>query len=238
MENSGKHVNELLLNSSDYFTLKIKSLRLEFYERLTDAVSEGINAIFLLLLSAFTLLFASVALAFWLGKLLSSYTAGFALIAFIYLACSGLFFLIQKKSDRRRLKNKLLLKIAKDLHDYDTLKKTQHEVDEQLKATELKVKQSFKELKTQYELLKDQFEKARGSLMGKAHGDDGPQIPRLLVRSAVELLLNRFFLKNAGFVTRKIVPVITNSIRSSKMFREKKKAGLFENIKLRISKIL
>jgi hypothetical protein len=238
MEDPGKPVNELFLNAPDYFNLKVKSLRLSLYERLTDAISQGISAIFLMLLIAFTLLFASLALGFWLSKTLSSYTAGFGIIAIIYLAGTGLLVLIQRNSDQKRLKNKILLKVSKNLHDYDALIKTRHQLQEELEMKELKLKKNFSDLKEQYESLRDQLDKMRSGLTGKDPGDAGDAIPRLLVRSVIDLVLDKYFIKNAGLLTRKIVPVIANSFRTSKTFRDKKQAGLFKNLRLKISKFL
>lgn len=89
-KDSEKVLHELKEDVSAYVELKLELLKLSAYERGGKIVSTLSYDLLLLLLAFFAILFIFVAIGLYLGDLLRSSGAGFAVVAILYLLMIGL----------------------------------------------------------------------------------------------------------------------------------------------------
>ncbi|MDR1103098.1 MAG: hypothetical protein LBL42_05010 [Tannerella sp.] len=84
-------------NAVTYVALKLELLKLGAYERTGKVFSVLSYGLILFILALFLMLFAFIALAFFLGDWLRSPGLGFALVAVLYLLIIGGVFLFRQK---------------------------------------------------------------------------------------------------------------------------------------------
>lgn len=85
-----KIFHELKEDVSTFVELKLELLKLSAYERGGKIISTLSYDLLLLFLAFFAILFLFVALGFYLGDLLRSYGAGFAVVVILYLLMIGI----------------------------------------------------------------------------------------------------------------------------------------------------
>src|SRR5688572_3640990 len=148
MESTGTLLNNLYTNIGEFINLKIKSVKLDFYERATNFISEAIHSAIIIAFSLFSLLFISVGLAFWLSEIFQSYKAGFSAVGSVYLSGMIIYLIVSHKKNNKKIKNAVLNKLNRTMENYDLLVDEQLAVDKQLADSETAVKQNFEEVKT------------------------------------------------------------------------------------------
>lgn len=89
-KDSEKVLHELKEDVSAYVELKLELLKLSAYERGGKIISTLSYDLLLLFLAFFAILFIFVAIGLYLGDLLRSSGAGFAVVAILYLLMIGL----------------------------------------------------------------------------------------------------------------------------------------------------
>ena len=109
--------------------------------------------------------------------------------------------------------------------------KEQDEVHAKVAASELI-------LKAKLDALKQKADDLKGNFIADENAHKVPKVPRMIMTSAVDFVLQKFILKNSGFLIKQILPVVANTLLTSKVFNEEKKTSLIENLKLKISKFL
>lgn len=231
MEKTGEIVHDLYTNTREYINLQSRSVKLEIYERVTNVISSGISAGFIALFGLFAFLFINFGLAYYLSDVFESKTYGFLTIGGFYIVVLGLYLLLRNKIAKNTLKNSILLKVSKTMNDYDEMLKEQDIVHAQVAASEERLKISMDDLKQKMEDLK-------GNFIPDENAHKGPKVPRILLTSAVDFVLKNFILKKSGFLVKHIVPVVANTLLTSKVFHEDKKVSIIENLKLKLSKFL
>lgn len=243
MEKTGAIINNIYSESNEYVRLQIKSVKLEIYERVTNLIDSGISAALILLFGLFSFLFINFGLAFWIGELFNSTKIGFFLIGLFYFVALGLYLALKNKVAKNKVRNIVLLKVSKTHNDYDLLLKEQKIVSAEVQKSETTIRDNFNELKENMETLKNDLNKIKEHFVtgaGDEHSEErvGPKIPRLAVTSIVDLLIQKVFLRKAGLMKKTLVPIITNALLTSSLFKETKKTSLIENLKLKLSKFL
>lgn len=228
MEKAGDIVHDLYTNTREYINLQSKSVKLEVYERITNVISSGISAGFIALFGLFSFLFINFGLAYYLSEVFESRTYGFLTVGGFYFIVLGLYLLLRNKIAKNKLKNTILLKVSKTMDDYDEMLKEQEIVHVQVAASEERMKTSMEELKQKMDELK-------GNFIPDENAHKGPKVPRILLTSAMDFVLKKFVLKNSGFLVKNIVPVVANTLLTSKVFHEDKKVSIIENLKLKLS---
>lgn len=228
MEKTGDIVHDLYTNTREYINLQSKSVKLEVYERITNVISSGISAGFIALFGLFAFLFINFGLAYYLSDVFGSRTYGFMTVGGFYCIVLGLYLLLRNKIARNKLKNTILLKVSKTMDDYDAMLKEQEIVHAQVAASEERLKTSMEELRQKVADIK-------GNFIPDENAHKGPKVPRILLTSAVDFLLKKFVLKNSGFLVKHVVPVVANTLLTSKVFHEEKKVSIIENLKLKFS---
>jgi hypothetical protein len=96
-KDSAAFFRELKEDAVVYAALKLELLKLGAYERTGKVISVLSYGLILLILALFLMLFALIALAFFLGDRLHSLWLGFALVSVLYLLIIGSFILYRKK---------------------------------------------------------------------------------------------------------------------------------------------
>jgi hypothetical protein len=231
MEKTGDIVQDLYTNTREYINLQSKSVKLEVYERITNLISSGISAGFIALFGLFSFLFINFGLAYFLSDVFQSRTYGFFTVGGFYFVVLGLYLLLRNKIAKNKLKNTILLKVSKTMDDYDEMLKEQDMVHAQVAASEERLKISMDELKQKVADIK-------GNFVPDENAHKGPKVPRILMTSALDFILKKFVLKNSGFLVKQIVPVVANTLLTSKVFNEDKKVSIIENLKLKLSRFL
>jgi len=238
MEKTSTLISHLSSDTHDFIQLQARSIKLELYERVTHAVSSAIGSGFIILFAAFSFLFVNLGLAFWLSEVFDSNKFGFLALGGFYFVILGLYLIFRHKIARNRVKNVVLHRISKDMNDYDLLLKEQAMVHAQIKEAELRLKENFEELKENMHTLKEDFAAIKGHFASHEEKHVGPKLPRIAITSAVDFVLQNLLFRKAGFVKRAILPLIANTLITSKLFHEDKKTSLVENLKLKVSKAL
>jgi hypothetical protein len=228
MEKTGEIVHDLYSNTREYINLQSKSVKLEVYERITNVISSGISAGFVALFGLFSFLFINFGLAYYLSDVFESRTLGFLTVGGFYFIVLGLYLLLRRKIARNKLRNTILLKVSKTMDDYDEMLKEQDIVHAQVAASEERLKISMEELKQKVDEIK-------GNFIPDENAHKGPKVPRILLTSAVDFVLKNFILKKSGFLVKNIVPVVANTLLTSKVFHEDKKVSIIENLKLKLA---
>lgn len=231
MEKTGDIVHSIYTNTREYINLQSKSAKLEVYERITNLVSSGISAGFIALFGLFSFLFINFGLAYYLSDLFQSRTQGFFTVGGFYFIVLGLYLLLKNKIAKNKLKDTILLKVSKTMDDYDEMLKEQEIVHAEVAAAE-------ERLKANLDTLKQKVDDFKGNFIPDEQAHKGPKVPRILMTGAMDLILKKFLLKNSGFLVKHVVPVVANTLLTSKVFHEDKKVSLIENLKLKLQKFL
>ena len=113
-EKSG--IENLLLHVRDYAEERIKLMTLNINDKVSMALSDLTSAIIVALLGIFTLLFLSLALAWWLGGQLDNPFLGFLIVGAAYLLITILIYFNRVKWIRKPAINSVL-KIVTDEED-------------------------------------------------------------------------------------------------------------------------
>lgn len=229
MEKTSEIVHDLYTNTREYINLQSKSVKLEVYERITNVIASGISSGFIALFGLFSFLFINFGFAFYLSEVFHSTVYGFLTVGAVYFVVLGLYLLLRNKIAKNKLKDTILLKVSKTMHDYDAMLKEQNVVHAQVAASEERLKSNLEDLKQKA----DDF---KGNFIADENAHKGPMVPRILLTSAVDLILKKFVLKKAGFLVKNIVPVVANTLLTSKLFHEDKKTSLVENLRLKLSR--
>lgn len=241
MEKTSTLINNIYSGTTDYIRLQTRSAKLEIYERVTNLIESGISASVILLLGLFSFVFVNVGLALWLGELLGSNRNGFFAIGGFYVLVLGIYVLLKDRVGKNKVRNMVLLKVSKTHKDYDLLLKEQTLVHSQVETTEKMILDNIHELKENIDTLKEDFTRLKEQFVtGGGEGEDhvGPKIPRAAITSLVDVVLQKVVLKNSGLLKRVFLPIIANTLLTSKAFNESKKTSLLENLKLKFSKFL
>lgn len=229
MEKTGDIVQDIYTNTREYINLQSRSVKPEVYERITNVISSGISAGFIALFGLFSFLFINFGLAYYLSDLFGSSAKGFFTVGGFYFLVLGLYLLLRNKIAKNKLKDTILLKVSKTMNDYDAMLKEQDIVHAEVAASE-------ERLKTSLETLRQKVDDIKGNFIPDENAHKGPKIPRMVITGLMDLVLKKFLLKNSGFLVKNIVPVVANTLLTSKVFHEDKKVSLIENLKLKLSR--
>lgn len=229
MEKTGDIVQDLYTNTREYITLQSKSVKLEVYERITNVIASGISAGFIALFGLFSFLFINFGLAYYLSDVFQSRTYGFLTVGGFYFVVLGFYLLLRNKIAKNRLKDTILLKVSKTMGDYDEMLREQDVVHAEVAASE-------ERLKTNLEEIKQKMKNIKGNFVPDEDAHKGPKVPRMILTGALDFILKKFVLKNSGFLVKQVVPIVANTLLTSKVFHEDKKVSLIENLKLKLSR--
>lgn len=219
MEKVSEIIDEIYENSTSYVRSQTKSAKLEIYERITNVISSGISAGIVITLLMLTLFFVNFGLAYWIGDLIESRSLGYVIVGGFYLIALILYLLLRNRMAPNIVKNAVLKKVSKTHDDFDELLEEQDRVHAAVDQNMHILKKNIGELK----------EIIVGS--NKEKVDDSS---RGAVNSAVDFVFKNVIFKNGGFITKNVLPMVANTILTSKLFKESKGKSFLENIKMKL----
>jgi hypothetical protein len=111
MENTTEEKPGLTDQVKQYIETRIKLARLQAIEKGTSFSAGLITEVFVLLCIAITVLFFSVTLALYLGKVLGAYWIGFGIVTLCYLFAAVIVSVFDKKYIEPRIINFLIKKL-------------------------------------------------------------------------------------------------------------------------------
>lgn len=124
-KDSGKIFNELKKDISTYVELKLELLKLGTYERTGKVIAVLSFGLILMFMAFFTILFIFLALGFFLGEQLGSSSAGFGIVAALYLLILGIV-LLNKNKIRVNILNVIIAALMANDDKEDVSNKQQH----------------------------------------------------------------------------------------------------------------
>lgn len=226
MEKVNELIDEIYENSSSFVRSNTKAAKLEVYERVTNVISSGVSAGIVITLIMLTLFFVNFGLAYWIGDLIESRSLGYVIVGGFYLIALLFYLLLRNRVAPNIVKNAVLKKVSKTHDDFDALLEEQAEVaaviDENLHVLQRNVGD-----------LKEMIVGGNNSAQSEQKGDDAT---RTTVNAAVDFVFQNVIFRNGGFVKKTILPIVANTLVTSKIFGESKGKSLWENIKLRLMK--
>jgi uncharacterized membrane protein YcjF (UPF0283 family) len=95
----------------EYIETRIKLARLQAIEKGSSFFASLVTEVFVLICTATTILFFSITLALYLGKVMGAYWMGFGCVALVYLFIAVLVSSIQKKHIEPKIVNFLIKKL-------------------------------------------------------------------------------------------------------------------------------
>ena len=247
MEKTSALIGNIYSSTQEYVQLQAKSAKLEFYERTTNVISSGISSGLILLFGFFAFTFINVGAAYWLSEELQSTKLGFFVLGGFYFVILALYLIFRDKLFHNKVKNIVLHKISKHMNDYDLMMQEQEIVHAQVAAAEDSMKGNFTELKENLHTIKEDISNIKEAIKGNRNhkGEEvaennnvGSLLPRIAITSAIDFVMQNLLFKKAGFIKKMLLPIVTNALVTSTVFKEDKKTSLVENLKLKISKAL
>jgi hypothetical protein len=223
-------------SSGKFIELQQKSIRLKFYQKLTGSLTSVAQLGILAAFAIIAYLFLNVALSFTLGKITGSITYGFLISGVLNILFFCIYAFNRKRIGHSTLQNTILRNISGTYSNYEVLTMDLEKTEAELAAATIDLKNDLGSLKKRITELQQQVQKLKDQISGNGSGE-GNGFARSAITTTVEVLLNTFVLKNAGILKRTLVPVIANAFVTSKLFGEKKKSSLIENLKLKAMKL-
>lgn len=221
MENVNEVIDKMADNFQKFVRTNVKSAQLEVYERVTNVISSGISSTIIISLLMLTVFFVNFGLASWLGTYIDNKGLGYVIVGGFYFVALLLYLLLRNKVGKNTIKNAILKKVSKTHEDFDLLLEEQDEVHAQVDETMVAIRENIGELKTLIAGPKEQ----------ESEAPKGEIIPRPMVVSSVNFMFRSVLFKNGGFIKRDVIPMIVNTILTSKLYREGKLKSFIANIK-------
>ena len=117
MEKVFAKTEELADNIKELVNVKLDSVKLTVAEKSSKVASNLISAIVVALISIFFIVFFSVALAYFLAKVLNSTWAGFLIVSGIYFLAAIIIRLTREKVIRIPIMNSILAQLSNEEGD-------------------------------------------------------------------------------------------------------------------------
>ncbi|TRX70794.1 phage holin family protein [Carboxylicivirga sp. M1479] len=121
-EKLSEEVNEVKDDLEDYINARLDMTKLHAAENLSRFVSGMVVKVALSYLFFFVLLFASLAMAFWLNHILENDSIGFLLVASFYMLIAIIFYLLRKSLIQRPIIQSFIQLFFPKFVDYDESK--------------------------------------------------------------------------------------------------------------------
>jgi hypothetical protein len=270
MEKTSTLVNNVYSNAKEYLHLKTRSVKLEAYDKVSGAAASTVNGAVLAVLGLCAFLFLNVGIAYALSDAFNSTKLGFLTLGGIYVVLMGIFMAVKGSVDRK-IKNSIVAKMSNNAHtEYEVMLKEKDSVNAQLERAEVLVKGNIEELKDNVDVLVEDFKKLKQDVqrfkhLFGAHDETGatahphyeqPEnihheksngtISKLAINTIVELIINRFVLKDVNSIKKAILPILAKAFINTKMTHAAEKepgapsesGGLLNTLKTKLAKFL
>ena len=228
MENIKSHFTGLYENTGKLIQQESKILRLEIYERVTNLVACGVNAGIMLLIGVFAFAFLNLGAAFYLNALLDTPILGFVLVGLFYVVVLLVYYLFRKRISNNKIKNVVLLKLSKNMDDFDELLVAQDVLYKEIELSKDKIKTDFESLQKNLGL----------DDLNNENEDDSHTGSRRIITEISNFLLRKVVLRKSNVIVKAIIPIIANAFITSSVFDESKPKSLLRNLKLKLTSLL
>ena len=228
METIKAQISNIASNTNSLIHQHSKIVRLEIYERITNLIASGISSAVIIVFGIFSFLFLNIGLAYYLSEVFASPIKGFFFVGLIYAAALIIYLLLRKHVAKNAVKNAILIKLSKDIDDFDELLVMQATVYKDIEKTKEEIKTDFENLKNTFTAPEDDDKTEEGKENHK-----GGEIPRMAITNVVDFVLQKVVFRNSGFLKHTVLPIVANALVTSKVFKESKATSLIENLKLK-----
>ncbi len=169
----------------------------------------------------------NIALAFYLTEVMGSSIKGFFFVGLIYVAVLIIYLLVRKHIAKNLVKNTILIKLSKDIEDFDELLKMQATIYSDIEKTKAEIKNDLENLKATFTAPEESHTEK------DTEKHKGGEVPRMAITNVVDFVLQKVLFKNSGFLKHTVLPIVANALVTSKVFKESKTTSLIENLKLK-----
>lgn len=228
-----KNINEVFENVTDsindFVKSNVKSAQLEIYERVTNLISSGISATIVISMLMLTVFFINLGIANWIGEKLDDKSLGYVIVGGFYFTALLIYLLLRNRVMPNIIKNTILKKVSKTHDDFDALLEEQSLYHKRVESSMYDIRDNLNEIKS--------FIQQNNSGHQNEEGDNNEEnsfVSRAIVVSSVDFLFKGVLFKNGGFFKKEVLPMITNTLITSKLFREGKLKSLFRNIRSKV----
>jgi hypothetical protein len=221
-------LSDIYGGAQNFLQLQGRYLHLKYARSVTDLASRSLVTIIKFVLGAVAIIFFSLALALWFGRLLESLPAGFACVGAFYLITLVVWSVLSSKKTAN-IKDAIVRELAVGVSTYDELVYEQTQIKPKLDAEKENLQQKLLELKLALADIEEKF----GGRVDKSSDADTPrqQVGNRIMSTAVNVLLDAFVLPKVGIVKRAVIPMVANAVMRSRFFKSGKLAGLISRIK-------
>lgn len=268
MEKTSTLVHNIFTNAKEYISLKTRAVKLDVYDKAASSVSGAVNGAIMAVLGLCAFIFLNVGVAYWLSEVFESTKLGFLTLGGIYVVLLGIFFALKNKI-ATSVKNSIVVKMSKEtITDYEVMMKEKHTVDAQLERAETVVKGNIEELKDNIDTLVEDFKRLKEdvqrfrNIFGHHDNDHhvqksnfasqdhhhaksgGGLFPKVAMSTILELLINKFVLKDVISLKKTILPIVAKAFITNKMGQNNGNGstsqphGIIETLKAKLSKFL
>jgi hypothetical protein len=244
MEKTSTLVNNVYTNAKEYIHLKTRSIKLEVYDKASASAASAVNGAVIAVLGLCAFLFLNVGLAYALSDAFNSTKWGFLALGGIYVVLIGIFLAVKGSVDKK-IKNSIVTKMSKNaMTDYDMMVKEKDSVNAQLERAETLVKGNIEELKDNVDVLVEDFKKLKEDvqrfkhLFGHhdtpagsnaqasyqqpqdIHHEKNGTLQKLAISTIVELIINRFVVKDVTSIKKAILPILAKVLVTTKIMNK------------------
>jgi len=114
MEDFKSYISELRKELNQYVNLRMELMQLTIYEKSAKVVAAFASSMVMAFLGFFLMLFVFLALANWMGEILSSLAAGYGIVAGFYLIMLLIFMAVRKKYFEKPIIDKMIDVLMED----------------------------------------------------------------------------------------------------------------------------
>ena len=176
-----------------------------------------------------TVLFINLGIAHWLGEVIGNNGLAYAIVGCFYLFALFIYLALRNRVMKNTIKNTILNKISKTHNEFDDLLAEQE-------IYHKKVEESMYEIRDNINAIKSILKTKEETKSQENESEANNFVSRALVVSSVDYIFKNIVFKNGGFIKREILPTITNTLITSKIFGEGKVKSLLRNIRSKIKK--
>lgn len=228
MNENNLKINETLdkigVNINEFVKSNVKSAQLEIYERITNLISSGISATIVISMLMLTIFFINLGVAHWLGEVLDNESLAYVIVGGFYFTALVIYLLLRNRVMKNTIKNTILKKVSKTHDEFDNLLAEQE-------IYHKKVEVSMYEIRDNINAIKNMIQTKNQEETSEKNPEENSFISRALVVTSVDFLFKNIVFKNGGFFKKEILPAITNTFITSKIFGEGKFKSLLKNLK-------
>lgn len=219
-------IDDLTENTQTFVKTNVRSVQLEVYERTTNLISSGINAVVMGVLVLFILFFVNIGVAQYIGEQVGRPSFGYLIVAGFYLFLLLIFLVVRRVTKKNNtVKNVILKNVSKTYDDFDTLLADQQKTNQAKEESLTAIQENVAHLKV----------KVYGEEEEETTEDERiPLLPKPLLTSTFNFIFRRFVFKNKSSFTNKLSPLLVGVLVETVLYSEGKIVDFFSKLKEKV----